>query len=229
MRLEEPRRHTPTVPRWHNEWLSVNLLAKTIHAISSRVTGTRLLDIACGNEPYRPWFPNARFYVGIDIVRANNVADVIAASDHLPFAPETFEGALCTQALEHVEEPIKLLREAWRVLKPGGKLLLSAPMYWHHHEDPYDFYRYTRYGLRYLLERANFQIEEIVQQGGAWRVVGQSLVHTFVISIPFRTFGLRAFISVLLNTLFDWLDRINFHPQDTCNFVVLARKITRNE
>lgn len=224
-RNETPRRLKPTVPRWHADWLSVTALAASLGKLAPQLQSGWFLDIGCGNQPYRTYFENATFYIGIDVAQTNTAANVIAATEHLPFASSTFDCAVSTQVLEHVERPSALLVEAWRVLKPGGQLLLSAPMYWHHHEDPYDFYRYTRYGLRYLLESANFQIEEIVQQGGAWRVVGQSLVHTFVISIPFRTFGLRALISTLLNTFFDWLDKVNYHPEDTCNFVVLARKL----
>ena len=222
---EDLRRVTASVPRWHSSWLSISPLARDIQRLAPRLRAGRLLDIACGNKPYRSWFPQATWYLGLDIVPANSSADVVAHTAQLPFAAEVFDSALCTQALEHVARPDALLAEAWRVLKPNGQLLLSAPMYWQDHEEPYDFYRYTRHGLQFLLAQAGFEIEYLVQQGGAWRVVGQAFANTFYTGIRFRTFGVRALVLLLANTFFDLLDRVNYQTQDTCNLVVLARKI----
>lgn len=207
----------------------MSALAESLCQLALQLQNGRFLDIGCGNKPYRTCFTNATLYIGVDVTHVNNAADAVATTDHLPFSPTTFDCAISTQVLEHVERPAALLAEARRVLKPGGHLLLSAPMYWHHHEEPFDFYRYTRYGLRYLVESAGFEVMQIVQQGGAWRVVGQSLANTFQSSIRFRTFGLRTATLLLINTWFAWLDRINFHPEDTCNFVVLARKMSEHK
>src|SRR5262249_17511055 len=151
-------------------------------------------------------------------------ADVAALADRLPFAAGTFDGAFCSQVMEHVEQPAALLAEAFRVLRPGGQLLLSAPMYWRHHEEPHDFYRYTRYGVTHLLENAGFEVERVDQVGGAWRVVGQALANTFHASIRFRTFGIKAMTMLVTNSFFSLLDRVDYHWEDTCNFVALARK-----
>lgn len=223
--LDEPRRPLATVPLWSNEWLSVNSLGSAIRELSVRMQGGRVLDIACGNEPYKELFRSAECYVGLDIAKANSSAIVVGDNQKLPFASETFDHALCTQALEHVELPDKLLAEACRVLRPGGQLLLSAPMYWPHHEEPYDYFRFTRYGLEFLLGEAGFEIQSCIQQGGAWRLVGQSMAHAFHNAISFRTFGLRAITISFINSFFALLDRLNYQAGDTSNFAVLARKV----
>jgi SAM-dependent methyltransferase len=72
-----------------------------------------------------------------------------------------FDHVLLTQVLEHLPEPAKVLKELHRVLKPGGTLWLTAPLFYAEHEKPYDFFRYTRFGIRHLLEAAGFRVREI--------------------------------------------------------------------
>jgi ubiquinone/menaquinone biosynthesis C-methylase UbiE len=66
------------------------------------------------------------------------------------------DAVLSTQVLEHVADPLSVLAEFFRVLKPDGRLWLTAPFVWYLHEEPYDYYRFTSHGLRFLLERAGF-------------------------------------------------------------------------
>jgi SAM-dependent methyltransferase len=223
-RPAHPGRRAPTVPRWHNEWLSVNLLARALGDLIPLLAGPAILDIGCGNKPYRGFFPREVDYVGVDVAPANRSADVVACTLCLPFAAESFDAALCTQVLEHVEAPAGLLREASRVLRPKGRLLVSAPMYWPHHGEPYDYFRFTRYGLERLLADAGFRVERVMQQGGAWRVVGQAFANAVQDAVQCRTFGLKAATFVVSNTMFDWLDRVSNHEHDACNFAALARK-----
>lgn len=219
------RRSQPEPPRFHSDWLTAHRLAQAIHHMSISVSAGHVIDIGCGNEPYRAWFSQASSYVGMDITCHHNSADVVAQSDRaIPFVSESFDSAICTQVLEHVERPRVLLAEAWRVLKPGGMLLLSAPMYWRCHEEPFDFFRFTRHGLQHLLEDVQFEIVEIVQQGGAWLVTGQAFAMAFENALPFRTFGFKGLGLIALGAIFGLLDRINYQPQDTTNLVVLARK-----
>lgn len=186
------------------------------------------LDVGCGNKPYASLFPQATFYFGIDITHVNSAADIVADLQRgLPLASGKINCVICTQVIEHIRSPNLLLAEIHRVLKPEGQLFLSAPMYWPHHEEPNDFYRYTRYGLEYLLTDAGFEIEEMIQQGGAWTVVGQTLALAIDAALRFRTFGIKAVALTLVNKMLYWLDRINYQPRDTTNFVILARKRRR--
>lgn len=94
-------------------------------------------------------------YPGIDVI-----ADI---TKPLPFSEHTFDVVMLSHTLEHISEPYELLRECRRVLKPGGLLILAVPFMVLEHQGPYDFFRYTQYGLTYLLR--DFADVEITQLG----------------------------------------------------------------
>lgn len=122
----------------------------------------RVLDVGCGQKPYRMLVP-ASEYLGVDIdsevTRRLGIADLFYDGHKLPFADATFDAVLCSQVLEHVFTPDEFLREIRRVLRPGGVLLLATPFAWDEHEQPHDFGRYSSFGLRALIERADFVVE----------------------------------------------------------------------
>lgn len=97
----------------------------------------------------------------------------IAPADHIPLEADTIDAILCTQVLEHVAEPSSVVGEFRRLLRPGGRLWMVAPLVWFLHEQPYDYYRYTSYGLRHLLERAGFIDIEITPQQNAFSTLAQ--------------------------------------------------------
>lgn len=123
---------------------------------------SEVLDVGCGRKPYRHLVPAAR-YVGVDIdspvTRALAAADVFYDGQRLPFDASSFDAVLCSQVLEHVFTPEVFLAEIYRVLRPGGVLLLAVPFAWDEHEQPQDFARYSSFGLRALLERNGFVVE----------------------------------------------------------------------
>lgn len=119
-----------------------------------------LLDIGCGTKPYQSIF-TVDNYVGLDIdsdnTRQLGIADKFYDGKKFPFPDNSFESALCNQVLEHVFNPDEFLCEIARIIKPGGKLLLSVPFVWDEHEQPYDYARYSSFGLRALLEKQGFK------------------------------------------------------------------------
>src|ERR1044072_2775068 len=122
-------------------------------AINEHATG-RVLDIGCGNKPYELLCSNITSYTGCDVIQSSeHKVDLLCVSTNIPLPDESFDTIFSTQVLEHVEDHSKMLEEAYRLLKPGGKIILSAPMVWEHHETPYDFFRFTRFGLDYIFKK----------------------------------------------------------------------------
>jgi len=116
------------------------------------------LDIGCADSPYAKYFPNR---IGLDSQAGPNI-DVVADTHQLPFADEKFDNILCTEVLEHLYSPHLAIAEMKRVLKPGGKLILSTRFIFPLHDIPNDYYRYTKYGLKYLFR--NWQIIELKEE-----------------------------------------------------------------
>ena len=135
-------------------------LCDAMTEFASKLSG-RLLDVGCGSKPYRSFF-TVDAYIGLDIdcetSRQRGIADQFYDGNAFPFPDNSFDSALCNQVLEHVFNPDEFLGEIARVLKPGGKLLLTGPFVWDEHEQPYDYARYSSFGLRAILERQGFKI-----------------------------------------------------------------------
>ncbi len=135
-------------------------LASAISECSSAIYGN-LLDVGCGTKPYLSLF-KVDSYRGLDIdspdTRNRGVADDLYDGKHFPYQSNSFDSVLCNQVLEHVFNPDEFLTEINRVLKFGGKLLLTVPFIWDEHEQPYDYARYSSFGLKALLESNGFKI-----------------------------------------------------------------------
>ena len=122
--------------------------------------GARVLDYGCADQPYRHLLPPGCDYVGADL-RGNPLADVeIAPDGAVPVDDGSFDLVLSTQVLEHVEHPNRYLAECWRVLRPGGSLVLSTHGLMVAHGDPIDRWRWTGSGLRHLVGEAGFDVVE---------------------------------------------------------------------
>lgn len=126
--------------------------------------GQLVLDAGAGDAPYRKLFAHAHYETADFVaVKGKKYAepDYVCDLAQIPVEDARFDHVVLTQVLEHIPEPATVLAELNRVLKPGGTLWLTAPLFYAEHERPYDFYRYTRYGLRHLLEAAGFAVREI--------------------------------------------------------------------
>src|SRR5204862_7268221 len=113
-----------------------------------------MLDYGCGGQPYRTMFETkVSRYIGADVAAAANTKIDLEFQPGrpLPLGSSTIDTILSTQTLEHVQDAHTYLAECNRLLKTGGTLILTAPMQWRHHEVPFDFLRFTKYGLIHLL------------------------------------------------------------------------------
>ena len=137
--------------------------------------GTRVLDAAAGTAPYRELFRHCEYLTSdwkLSPHPAARQADIVAPLTDLPVEDGSFDFVLCTQVLEHVSDPAGVLRELRRVLAPGGRICLTAPLVWQLHEEPYDFFRYTPHGLRHLLRGAGFSEVRVQPVTGYFSTLG---------------------------------------------------------
>ncbi len=132
----------------------------------------QLYDLGCGEMPYKDWFLNyVERYVGVDWgsslheLRADIIADL---NGPLPIEGEVADTIISLSVMEHLREPQVFLGEAHRILRRGGAMILQVPFMWGVHEAPYDYYRYTQFGLRHLFEKAGFTDICVYAQTGFW-------------------------------------------------------------
>ena len=129
--------------------------------IAAHASSLRTLDIGAQNGPYAVHFPRR---TALDIKRGMGV-QIIGDAQSLGIADSSFEVVLCTEVLEHLPEPQRAIDEIFRVLAPGGQLLLTTRFLFPIHDAPHDYFRFTKYGLRHLLRR--FEILELEEETDA--------------------------------------------------------------
>ena len=128
----------------------------------------RVLDVGCGKKPYRQLFKGATEYIGMDIENpghdhSTESIDVFYDGKIFPFPKEAFDSVLTNQVFEHVFNPADFINEIHRVLKPGGYMLLTVPFSWDEHEQPFDFARYSSFGIRHILQNNGFEIVNFIK------------------------------------------------------------------
>ena len=199
--------------------------------------GERILDAGGGSCPYKKFFSHASYestdFEDIFDKSALHKHDFLCNLEHIPKGNDTYDAILNTQVLEHVPDPLAVLKEFHRVLKPRGKLFLTAPQGWGIHGAPYHFFNFTNYGLQSLFEKAGFTVVFIRPRGGFFWYLSKRLgtfpsyvfmqfifikeggkfrikIHPLAFFLfPFYILSLP-FFSLLfpfILFLFDWLDR----------------------
>jgi len=202
--------------------------------------GKRVLDAGAGEGPYRALFSHAR-YAALDDRRGESRwdyggLDVVGDLSRLPVKDASIDVILCTETLEHLTDPETFLKGAARALVPGGRLYLTAPLQFREHQTPHDYFRYTRFGLALLLDRAGLVERNIEPEGGYFRFLGDKIQpahrHLFrkdralvwkALFLPLQPFSMLVFtvVAPALCVLLDPLDRERKH---TTGFLVTATR-----
>lgn len=136
-----------------------------------------VLDAGAGEQPYYDIFSRFR-YESADFEQVEKEyapSTYVCDLSDIPVEDGRFDRVILNQVLEHLPEPKKVLRELNRVLKPGGKILCTCPLFFPEHEQPYDFYRYTQFAHRYLFSEAGFEIERLEWMEGYFGTIATQL------------------------------------------------------
>jgi SAM-dependent methyltransferase len=149
---EWPGRERRDPPLSSPTWAVRAPLARWLEEEARHGSGYRVLDVGCGPKPYYPFFAErAREYVGVDV--DNPAAELKGFVEDLPVDDGSFDVVLCTQVLEHCDDPAQAVRELRRVTAPGGRVLASTHGVQYYHANPNDYWRWTHAGLRRLFEQ----------------------------------------------------------------------------
>ncbi len=194
---------------------------------NSLARGARVLDAGAGEGNYKSYF-DAQRYVGLDLGVGDAAwdysrLDVVGDLAALPFRGGVFDASLNVTTLEHVRDPLRVLSEIARTLAPGGTLLLIVPHEWEEHQQPHDFFRYTRYGLEYLLREAGFSTFEIRPVGGFFRLLSRRLLNALQF-FPGPLMILAAFFFVPPALVLPWLEPLDRRQNFTLGYICFAHK-----
>lgn len=147
--------------------------------------GIKVLDIGSSESPYKEYFSRAEYY-SQDIIQnsKNSIHYIGDLNEGIPQIESSyFDYVICTQVLEHIKKPYFAFNEFYRILKPGGKLYLTTHQAFEEHMVPNDYFRFTRYGLRYLGESNGFKVIDISPHGGIFHVIAM-----IISTLPIRIF-----------------------------------------
>jgi SAM-dependent methyltransferase len=199
------------MPRWYSVffnpfYLIRRSLFKGIQRNKSYIQG-KVLDFGCGSKPYISLF-NCESYTGLDYateVSEKNTklaADVFYDGKTIPFEANLFDSVFSSEVLEHVFNPGEILDEINRVMKPGGHLVLTCPFFWPEHEQPYDYARYSSFGLKHLIGEHGFEVVAYEKTGSYFECLLQGWVLYLYYFIPHKPKALEAIFFTIFITPF---------------------------
>lgn len=191
----------------------------------------RLLDLGCGDLPFQDELKDrVSCYHTLDLFPRRSELTYVCDVQDMNIVPgESYDSVVCLEVLEHVPDPFRAAREIYRVMAPGGILILSVPHLSRLHEEPHDYYRYTRYGLNHLLEQAGLQVIHLQPRGSLFTFLGHQ-VATVVLGQAWSIVPLRKVAwflnSWLITRLCYRLDRLLDRPGIfAAGYTVVAQKL----
>ncbi len=201
----------------------------------------KVLDVGCGAQPYRRLLPQGAIYIGADTVQAKEhfgyeIPETrYFAGDVWPCADSEIDTVLATETLEHVEDPVRFLSEAYRCLKPGGELILTVPFAARWHYIPHDYWRFTPKGLEILLRKVGFADISVYARGNEVSVACYKFIGILLpllvgrISnapklLVSRCLGLLATPILLISAVFGRLSLCSEGGDDCLGYTVIAKR-----
>ena len=228
--------------RLSNSWffpryIGIVYIEPVMREVKPLARGT-MLDIGCGTRRYELIFKDCvDSYIGLDWPETKDraIPDVIGDAMNIPFKTSSVDVILATELMEHLPSPHDFLMEVARVLRKEGVLILSVPFMEPIHEEPRDYYRFTPFSLRLLLNQHGFSIQKIWNKGGWWSVVLGSFVNqslynwsTSLDTTGQRHYSFLTFVVLPICALTQWLgyqlDRIFHSHRYTLGYTLVARR-----
>jgi SAM-dependent methyltransferase len=217
------RRATP----WHRYAHHIRTLPARLEELAADLDlpeRARILDYGCADVPYRGFFPAGADYVAADLKGNPHATLVLDPAGTVPVEDESFDAVVSTQVLEHVTDPALYLSECRRVLRPGGRLLLSTHGIFVYHPDPDDYWRWTCAGLQRAVREAGFEVDRFDGIIGPAATGLQLFQDAFYYELP-RV--LQAPFALVMQTAIRLVDRIGRQrPRhyDAQVFALIARR-----
>jgi len=205
-----------------------------IKDLASQISGN-VLDFGCGSKPYQSLFSKATSYLGVDLDatghnHSDSKIDVFYDGKVLPFPDGQFDAVVSFEVFEHVFNLPDVLMEINRVTRDSGDLLISLPFAWLEHETPYDFARYTSFGITHILSEAGYEVIQLRKTTTYLLTVFQMSIAylTQTIRLPWVLRPLRQLCIIFPFTLAAYALNavLPKRYEYFCNTVVLARKVS---
>jgi len=209
--------------------------------VLKNVKKIRVLDAGAGDRRYAHYFKYCDYescdHPELDFNHQKNHT-FYCDLNNIPRPENYYDLILCSQVLEHVLEPSKILQEFYRVLKPNCNLIITAPQCSGLHMEPYNYFNFLKYGLHYLCEKNNFKAIEIRPLGGIFFVLGKCLDQIFLVllqkvNIPTPTKSYLHKIFLYLMTPFNLLlyifDKLDLEKKWTPNYGLIAKKLSEKK
>ena len=223
----------PNLYPWHFQWH----VTKDLHIWQKKVMWNlegKILDVGCGNKPYQNWINplNLYKYIGLDVIHGNDVDVLVTPTEIWPLESKGFDCVIMAQVIEHVEDLSHTMSEVTRVLKDEGTLIITVPFIYPVHGIPYDFRRFTTYGIESLLN-SNYKIMDITSSGKLGSVLASLLLigieNNFNCSFLTRlvkgiVLPVWIFLSFIVNVVCLLINLIDVRKTHYCNVCVVAKK-----
>lgn len=202
-----------------------NQTLKTIEALTKQNKQLILVDFGCGDMPYRSVIePLVGKYLGVDL-EMNPAAEHHIGFDSKTTLPDNYcDIVLSNQVLEHVDSPDGYLKEALRILKPGGTAIITTHGYWFYHPTPNDYWRWTSAGLRKIIETSGFNIGSFFGIMGLAASGLQLLQDAIINKLPKFIIPPIALVFQTLIWLFDKMHNQAQRNRDASLYIVVAQK-----